>query len=127
MPVGCCVWVYSVVRPSACVAMAARGSSGKAASRWLWSETFTTCAARAIAASTAAGSPKRDSAHTFPGASGQICGASGSIARRASVTHGSSSYSTATCSAASCAWRRVAATTATTGCPTYRTASSASG
>ena len=78
----------------------------------------TTWAAALKAASALAASPKRLKPTRLPGAPFQTCGASGFSASSISLTDGSGSYSISTSSAASCAWPRLSATTATTASPT---------
>ena len=70
-------------------------------------------------ASGSAAAPSQSTA-MLPGASGQTCGAPGSIASRRSTVASRSSYSTTTASAPSCAAASVSATTMATGSPMRR-------
>ena len=95
--------------------------------RWLYKDSLVMCLALANAASVSSFLPNSICAAILPGAPGHTSGASLAEACSIVITAGSSSYSTATCSAASSACARVSATTAATASPTWRTTSTTIG
>ena len=107
-------------------ASVARPSSGTPHSRWLTMRWRTTLNAPAKAASVSPAA-MRFSCSTLPGASAWTWGAPGFRASSGSLTAGSGSQSTTTSAAASTAACSVAAMTAATASPTWRTRSMARG